>query len=92
MKIRNRQNIRIRKMGSRYMIVNPSASAVNMTDVYTLNETAAFLLGKCLDRESFETADLALWLMEEYGIDAERANADAASTAAEWLDLELSDA
>ena len=78
-------------MGSRFMIVNPSSSVINLTDVYTLNESAAFLLSKCLECESFEIADLAAWLMEEYGIDAELANSDAAATADEWLRLELAE-
>ena len=91
MKIRNRHNIRLRKMGSRYMIVNPSSSAINMTDVYTLNESAAFLMRKCLDSESFEIADLASWLMEEYDVDPELATADATATAEEWLRLELAE-
>ena len=92
MKIRNRHNIRLRKMGSRYMIVNPSSSAINMTDVYTLNESAAFLMRKCLDSESFEIADLASWLMEEYDVAPELATADATATAEEWLRLELAEA
>ena len=76
MKIRNRHNIRLRKMGSRYMIVNPSSSAINMTDVYTL---------------SCEIADLASWLMEEYDVAPELATADATATAEEWLRLELAE-
>ena len=91
MRIKDRQIIKLRKMGSRFMIVNPSSSVINLTDVYTLNESAAFLLSKCLECESFETADLAAWLIEEYGIDAELANADAAATADEWLRLELAE-
>ena len=91
MKIRNRHNIHLRKMGSRYMIVNPSSSAINMTDVYTLNESAAFLMRKCLDSESFEIADLASWLMEEYDVAPELATSDATATAEEWLRLELAE-
>ena len=91
MRIKDRQIIKLRKMGSRFMIVNPSSSVINLTDVYTLNESAAFLLSKCLECESFETADLASWLIEEYGIDAELANSDAAATADEWLRLELAE-
>lgn len=92
MRIKDRQIIKLRKMGSRYMIVNPSSSVINMTDVYTLNESAAFLLGKCLECESFEVNDLASWLVDEYGIDSELAFSDASRTADEWLELELAEA
>ena len=44
MKIRDRKNLKLRKMGRNYMIVSTSSSTVNMADVFTLNESAAYLM------------------------------------------------
>ena len=36
-------NLQLRKIGNKYMIVSTASGNVNMTDVFTLNETAARL-------------------------------------------------
>ena len=59
MKIRDRKNLKLRKMGRNYMIVSASSSTVNMADVFTLNESAAYRMERCLEREDFDAEMLA---------------------------------
>ena len=59
MKIRDRKNLKLRKMGRNYMIVSASSSTVNMADVFTLNESAAYLMERCLELEDFDAEMLA---------------------------------
>lgn len=89
MKIRDRKNLKLRKMGRNYMIVSASSSTVNMADVFTLNESAAYLMERCLEREDFDAEMLASWLVEGYGIDSGLALRDAEATIAEWKSLGL---
>lgn len=89
MKIRDRKNLKLRKMGRNYMIVSASSSTVNMADVFTLNESAAYLMERCLEREDFDAEMLASWLVEGYGIDSWLALRDAEAAIAEWKSLGL---
>lgn len=89
MKIRDRKNLKLRKMGRNYMIVSTSSSSVNMADVFTLNESAAFLMERCLETDDFDAALLASWLVEGYGIDGELALRDAEAAIAGWESLGL---
>ena len=89
MKIRDRKNLKLRKMGRNYMIVSASSSTVNMADVFTLNESAAYLMERCLEREDFDAEMLASWLVEGYGIDSGLALLDAEAAIAEWKSLGL---
>ena len=42
-KIEIRKGIQLRKIGNRYMIVDACAGNVNMSKVYSLNQTAAWI-------------------------------------------------
>lgn len=89
MKITDRENIRLRKVGRNYMILRESKDAVNMNDVYTLNETAAFLMERAKAVESFDEAILAAWLIEEYGIDQTLADTDVHAICGVWKEVGL---
>ena len=67
MKIRDRKNLKLRKMGRNYMIVSASSSTVNMADVFTLNESAAYLMERCLEREDFDAEMLDRAAFERFG-------------------------
>lgn len=83
-KIKNRENIRLRRLGSKYMIVNASEQTVLMSDVYTLNETAAFLMTKCIEYCDFEAEQLAVDLTQEYEVSYEQALSDVNATIDCW--------
>ena len=89
MKIRDRKNLKLRKMGRNYMIVSASSSTVNMADVFTLNESAAYLMERCLEREDFDAEMLASWLVEGYGSVSGVALRGAEAAIAEWKSLGL---
>ncbi|MGM9741758.1 MAG: PqqD family protein [Candidatus Cryptobacteroides sp.] len=56
---------------------------VNLTDVFTLNETAADVWNAFSGKE-FVTGDVAAYLVENYDVAEETAADDAASLMAEW--------
>lgn len=56
---------------------------VNLTDVFTLNETAADVWTAFSGKE-FVTGDVAAYLVENYDVAEETAADDAASLMAEW--------
>lgn len=65
------------------MVVKVSDGNVDMTDVYTLNDSAAMLWQRAQGLDV--TAEmLASWLMEEYDVDFRTALADAGALMAQW--------
>lgn len=75
--------LKLRKIGSHHMVVKANAGNVDMTDVYTLNDSAAMLWQRAQGLDV--TADmLASWLMEEYDVDRQTALTDAESLMTQW--------
>lgn len=81
--IRPREGLQLRKVGRQHMIVEVCSDNVNMTNVYTLNESAA-LLWRRLSDGSFSVEELAAWLGELYGLDKAAALADVAAQIEAW--------
>lgn len=86
--VRVRPGLRLRKVGSHYMIVEACRTNVNMSDVFSLNETAAGLWqriagGVCTAEE------LAAWLCSEYRVDGETALRDVRRQLDEWREYGL---
>lgn len=86
--MRLNSNLELRKLGTRYMIVDSCTGEVNMTNVFTLNETAAWLWQK-VGMESFIPEDLCSWLCEEYHVDLATARKDVASLLESWKEYGL---
>lgn len=82
MKLNN--NLVLREVGGEYMIVNPFSDTVDMTQVYSLNESAAWLWQQ-MEGKEFTLADLVATLCEEYEIDEETATADLTELTQQWL-------
>lgn len=78
-----KKNLRLRKVGSKYMIVDNSTEQVNMVDVYTMNETAAMLWQRFVERE-FTPEEMVEVLCQEYEVTREQALADVESLLGEW--------
>ncbi len=78
----------LRQVAGEYMIVNPFSDEVNMTKVYSLNETAAWLWQQ-VDGKEFTAADLAQLLCSEYEVDEATALADAEELCAQWREAGL---
>lgn len=74
--MRLKENFNIRKIGDQYMMVLKSHLEVNYSRVISMNEAAKYLLETVKDRE-FTVDDMALLLVEKYGINSETAASDA---------------
>ena len=74
----------LREVGGEYIIVNPFSDTVDMTEVYSLNETAGWLWRKMEEKE-FTVADLVAVLQEEYEVDEETATADLTELTRQWI-------
>ena len=70
--MKKRTDMVLRKVGSKYMMVEAGRDEANGADVYTLNETAACLWERIGNEEVCEEA-LAQWLSDSYQIDLSRA-------------------
>ena len=73
----------LREIGGEYMIVNPFSDTVDMTQVYSLNETAAWLWQQ-MEGKEFTVADMVAVLQEEYDVDEETATADLPELTQQW--------
>lgn len=65
--MRLRGDLTLRKIGNEYMIVEPGKDMVDLSKVYSLNKTAAFLWNELQGRD-FSEEDVAEILIEEYGL------------------------
>ena len=74
----------LREVGGEYMIVNPFSDTVDMTQVYSLNETAAWLWQQ-MEGKDFTVADMVAVLQEEYEVDEETATADLTELTQQWI-------
>lgn len=83
-----KDNLKLRKIGNKYMIVDASIANVNMVDVYTMNETAA-LLWKEFETKEFMPDDMADFLQQEYEVTLEQAQKDIENLLEEWIRLGL---
>ena len=88
-KIIPKSNLKLRKIGSKYMIVETSDSCVNLTNVYSLNETAAQLWEMLCREDGCTPEELAEELCKTYEVEYERALHDVESQLAEWEKMGL---
>lgn len=74
MKLRN--DLTLRQLGDEYIIVDPSQDMVDMSKVFTLNESAAFIWNE-LQGLDFTVEDIITLLLDTYEVSANRAATDA---------------
>ncbi len=67
----------LRHVGDDYIIVEPGQDQIDMSRVYTLNETAAWLWGQ-LQEKDFVLEDVTALLLDRYDVDEPTATHDAA--------------
>lgn len=83
-----RRDLTLRRVGQNYMVVQLSDNVANMTNVYTMNETAAYLWKKCGTHE-FTHTYLTKCLCDEYEVTEEQAEKDINSLVEEWRKYKL---
>ena len=76
-------NLQLRKIGNKYMIVSTASGNVNMTDVFTLNETAA-RLWQLMEGKDITPKELAVLVCKEYEVGEEDALKDVEKQLCEW--------
>ena len=88
--MRIKDNLRLRKIGSRSMVVREVEGEVNMTDVFTLNATASDIWTTFFGKD-FTGEDLVGYLIDNYEVTLERAEADVAALLSQWKEFGLID-
>ena len=76
-------DITLRAIGSRYMIVNNASEEVDFTDIYCLNDTAAWLWKK-IGAKEFSEEILTDWLCEAYIVERKIAQSDVEQLVKGW--------
>ena len=75
--------LKLRKIGSHNMIVKAGPEGSDMTEVYSLNDTAAMLWLKAAGI-AFTSEMMAGWLCEEYEVSPQTASEDIEEMLVEW--------
>lgn len=78
-----RPTLKLRHVGSSYFVVNPGSETIDLTDILTLNQEAAFLWEMFAGRD-FDAESMAECLCEKYDVSAEQALADVTEMLREW--------
>lgn len=78
-----KSDLKLRKIGNQYMIVEPVGGGSRQAKVFELNETAA-LLWERIGSEEINAEELAAYLSTEYGIDQAIALRDVNHQLDEW--------
>lgn len=78
-----RDGLQLRKIGSRYMVVDACEDNVNLSHVYNLNGTAAWMWERLAEGIS-SPDELTDRLCEDYQVERERAFHDVENQLAEW--------
>ena len=86
--MRLKSNLTLRRVGRNYMVVQLCDEEANLTNVYTMNETAAWLWKLCNGQE-FTKEMLVKHLCEEYDVSDDKASADVASIIENWVNFNL---
>lgn len=86
--MRTKDNLTLRKIGNKYMIVDTFTEEVNMVDVYTMNETAA-LLWRTFAKRDFTQEEMVNVLCKEYEVTQERATDDVEKLIKDWFSYGL---
>lgn len=79
-----RDGLQLRKIGSRYMVVDACEDNVNLSHVYSLNGTAAWMWERLAEGIS-SPDELTDRLCEDYQVERERAFHDVEKQLVEWL-------
>lgn len=83
-KITPKPHLKLRKIGRKHMIVETVDGCVNLTNVYTLNETAAWLWESISKEDNRTLEELAESLCKEYRVEYDRVLDDVKHQLEEW--------
>ena len=86
--MRLKEGFRLRPLGREFILTAEDTRLVNFNRMIALNASAAFLWRSAAGKD-FTSADLADMLVNEYGIDMDRALADSEAIVAKWSESGL---
>lgn len=86
--IKPKNGLQLKKVGNKYMLVKVCNEQVNLTDVFRLNETAAWLWQR-INEGNFTLEELAGQLCKEYETEYLTALADILRQLEEWQSFGL---
>ena len=81
--VKPQSGLKLRKIGQQYVIVKASEENVNMSNVYSLNRTAAELWEQ-LEKGNSTVEELVEWLCSTYEVEESTALHDVERQVAEW--------
>ena len=81
-------NLKLRRIGSIYMVVDSKTQEVNMAKVYQINETAA-TVWRAAEGKEIEPKALAEALCSDYEIEPEEALSDIETLLSTWREYGL---
>lgn len=76
----------LRRLGSRFMIVDGGRKQSDATAVHSLNETAALIWEYCAATPGFTERDITAYLIRNYIVDPATAGSDARALLDQWID------
>lgn len=86
--MRVRDDLKLRRIGGRYILVEVRDTHANLTDVFTMNATAACLWQR-MGEGDFTEQELAEWLCERFEVSLDAALADIGRQLDEWKKYNL---
>lgn len=81
-------NLELKKIGNNYMIVESNNNNINMTNIYSMNESAAMLWLK-IGFKDFTFNQLVNWIREEYIVEESTAKEDITKLLKDWKEFGL---
>lgn len=86
--MRIKEGFELRDVCGESVIVATGRKNIDFSKVISLNESAA-LVWRGVEGTDFEVEDMARVLLDNYEVEAETANADAQTLAAQWKEIGL---
>ncbi|MBQ6750573.1 MAG: PqqD family protein [Bacteroidaceae bacterium] len=83
-----KKGFELRKVCDENIIISHGVENINFTKVITLNDSAATLWNKVMDKD-FTEEELVNILLDEYEVDKETAAKDVKTLVASWKEAEL---
>lgn len=81
--LHTKNNLKLRKIGNQYMIVEVRDELINMSDVYSMNKTAANIW-KRIDKGGCTFEQLVEWICDTYDVSKNTAGNDLEKLLEEW--------
>ena len=89
--MRAKEGFTLRSVVGENIIVPEGKENIDVTNIVSMNESAALLWKAIVNKESFTAEDLAQILTDNYEVDEETALTDAKAIAAKWIETGIAE-